>query len=126
MLNNNWNFNKQRGLTFISWVVVLVFLGFVGLISLKMIPAYLEHYSIKSSLHSLAETPKISKYSKLKIKDLLLRRFQMNSIKRVMANDLVIEKQSREMTLTLDYEIRVKIIGNVDVVMHFIDEVVVQ
>ena len=39
-------FNRQKGMTMLSWLVVLAILVFFILIGIKMVPTYLENYSI--------------------------------------------------------------------------------
>ena len=45
--------HKQRGMTMIGWVVLLVFIGLIALVSLKLIPAYMEFYTILQSAESV-------------------------------------------------------------------------
>ena len=39
--------NKPRGMTLMSFVIVLVVLGFFALIIMKLFPMYSEYYSLK-------------------------------------------------------------------------------
>ena len=39
---------RQNGMTMLSWLVVLGILVFFMLIGIKMVPTYLENYSIKT------------------------------------------------------------------------------
>jgi Tfp pilus assembly protein PilE len=45
--------NRQKGMTAIGWLIVLALIGFFVLLTLKMLPSYLEYYKIVSTLDSL-------------------------------------------------------------------------
>ena len=44
---------KQRGMTMLSWLVVIAIAVFFMLIGIKMVPTYLENYSIRQVLTNM-------------------------------------------------------------------------
>ncbi len=44
---------RQNGMTAIGWLIVLALIGFFVLLTLRMLPSYLEYYKIVSSLDSM-------------------------------------------------------------------------
>ena len=47
--------DRQQGMTFIGWVLMLMIFGFFVLLALKLIPTYLEYFRVVKQLSSLEE-----------------------------------------------------------------------
>ena len=47
--------SKQRGLTMISWIVVIIFLLFQGVIAMNVLPVYMTDSSVKSIMKELPD-----------------------------------------------------------------------
>ena len=110
---------KNRGAGLIGWIVILCFIGALGLLGLRLFPAYFESLVVGSALSSLAKDP-ISGYgARSTLVEYLARRFQVNNVKNVNAKDLKIEKKEGQGYFILDYEVRVHAIWNIDCVMVF-------
>lgn len=108
----------QRGMTLIGFLFLLAAALFVAYIGMKLVPIYLNHYSVVSSMKSLAEEPGISDYSEGRIRDLLSRRFETSYVKHVSARDIEIVRNSG-MEIVASYEVRQHLIGNLDAVVVF-------
>ena len=115
--------NKQQGLTFISWLVVLVMVGVFILVGIKITPVYLEHFAVKKTLESLQQEPLISRKSLREIRTMLMRRMDMNSIYDVKKEEVIIKRSGGVTTITVAYEKRRNIMGNLSLVMTFEDSV---
>lgn len=120
---NNTAFRRQTGLTMVSWLVIITIAMFFFLIGVKMVPTYLEHYSIKQVLHGLEDDRTLRKVSRAELKRIVLKRFKINSVYNFNPKDLVIAKSKKGLNLTVTYEVRKPVIGNVAVVMAFSDQV---
>ena len=53
----NSNPQRQQGVTFIGWIVILAIVGFFVLLGLRLGPVYLENFSVKQALASLENDP---------------------------------------------------------------------
>jgi len=109
---------SQRGLTLIGFLIVLAIVLFVTFIGMKMVPAYLNHYELVSSMKSLAQEPGVANMSERRLRDLLTRKFIINYVEHVDVSDIELQRSST-LSLVADYEVRVDLIGNVDAVMSF-------
>ena len=49
--------SRQRGLSLIGWVVVLIILAVFGTAAFRMVPAYMEYNTIRSAINSVASVP---------------------------------------------------------------------
>ena len=111
--------SDQRGLTAISWIVILAALGVVVILTLRLVPNYLEYYKVAQVLESLNNEPGLTDKSKAEILKLIERRFDVNDVRNVTRDDVVIDKDEGGVTISIDYEVRTHALGNVDVVTVF-------
>jgi hypothetical protein len=114
---------RQQGLTFISWLVILVVVGFFVLIALKVTPVYMEHFSVKAALESLKNEPLISRKPVSEIRKMLNRRLDMNSIYSLTKDQILIDRRGGVTTVRIKYEERRNIVGNMSLVMSFDDSI---
>jgi hypothetical protein len=114
---------RQNGMTGLGWLTVLALIGFFSLLTIKLVPIYLEHYSIKTILLSLKEEPLITKKSPQEIRTLLKRRLKVNGVYDLDKNAITIKKSTGVLKVDITYEIRKNMAGNIDVLVHFSDNV---
>jgi Domain of unknown function (DUF4845) len=111
----------QRGMTLIGWVVVLMLIGFFALLAMRLIPVYLENYTVKSTLKSLENEPEITKKSPYEIRRLIDNRLYINYINTVDAKQFSIVQKGGRTTVSVEYEVERPFIGNVYLLMKFHD-----
>lgn len=114
---------RQNGMTAIGWLIVLGLIGFFVLLTLRMLPSYLEYYKIVSSLDSLVNETGLD--SPAAIRRLLDRRFNISYVDVIQPTDVIIKPVGSNFQVIADYESRKHIFANVDVVMSFYKEVMV-
>lgn len=114
---------RQRGLTFISWLVILIVLGFFIMVALKITPVYLEHYAVKQSLESLKNEPFIGRKSVVDIRKMLMNRLDMNNVRHLKKDQISISRAGGVTTIAINYEERRPVIGNLSLVMTFGDSI---
>jgi hypothetical protein len=110
---------KQRGMTGIGWLLVLFLIGFFTLLTFKLVPSYLENYTIKSVLSSLEEEPLITTKSAHDVERMIMARLNTNGVREVKSDAVKIEKKPGQMKITIAYNVQKHLLGNVDVVMKF-------
>ena len=111
---------RQSGEGLTSLLFTLIFIGCVVLIALRVVPLYIEYFQVASSLESLAEEPETSKKSLKEIKKNLLRRMRdINNVERVNDEHITISKKKGLITISVDYEARVPMVANFDLVATF-------
>lgn len=115
--------NKQQGLTLISWLVILIMVGVMIMVGLKITPVYLEHFAVKKTLQSLKNEPLISRKPVAEIRKMLFRRLDMNSIYDLTKDEVTIKRAGGVTTITIKYEERRSVVGNLSLVMDFEDKI---
>ena len=114
---NTWH--HQRGMTAIGWLLVLGLIAFFTLVTLRLVPMYLEYAKVVSTLESLPSEPGISSQSKAEIVKLIARRFDVNDIRNVDPKTVLVNKERGVLTIGFKYERREHLISNIDVVGKF-------
>lgn len=115
---------RQNGMTAIGWLIVLALIGFFVLLTLRMVPSYLEYYKVVSTLDSLEKETGLA--TPADILRLLDRRFNISYVETIQPKDVSIKALGPNFRVIADYESRKHIFGNVDVVMSFYKEVTVR
>ncbi len=115
--------SRQSGMTLIGFLLMFMLIGFFTLLTLKLVPIYLEHYKIVSSLEALKSDPDLATRPKEEILKTLEKRWDINMVNRVTAQDVKITKQGGRLTVQIAYEAVEHIMGNVDVLVTFDDSI---
>ncbi len=118
---------QQRGLSITGWIFVIAVTLFFALLGMKMIPSYLQYYSIVQVLESISQDPTLKQASPGELRNIFNRRIDINGVYDFPKKGLKIDQSKGEGTVMIvDYEVREPMAGNVDVVMHFHKEVKVK
>lgn len=114
---NRWH--RQNGMTAIGWMLMLGLIAFFTLITLRLVPLYLEYAKVVTSLESLKDEPGITRKTKPEIFRMLQKRFDVNDVETVSAKQVKIKKDKGILTVSIDYERREHLISNIDIVATF-------
>ncbi len=114
---NRWH--RQKGMTAIGWLLVLGLIAFFTLITLRLLPLYLEYAKVAAALESLENEPGITRKTRAEIVKMVQKRFDVNDVMNVSPKELKISKDKGVMTVSIDYERRENLISNIDVVAKF-------
>jgi hypothetical protein len=118
---------RQTGLTFISLLLLLMMLGFFALLALRLGPVYLENYTIRSVLQGIKQQPGLDEQSPQAIRAMIAKRLYVNEVRRFDNQQgreyLTIKRHDNYLTVSIDYEVRQHILGNVDAMVSFSDSV---
>ncbi len=116
--------SRQKGMTLIGFAVIFVVVGFFLLLGLKLVPVYLDHMKVKSSLDGLKSESGLAEKSASEIKKMLQKRWDINSISDMTAEDAVyIEKKNGILTIEVVYEVEKPVLGNMYALMKFDDSI---
>ena len=111
--------SQQRGLTMISWIVVIVFLLFQAVIAMNVIPVYITDSSVKNIMQSLPTDVNARDASTKELKGLVSKRLSINNVYTVKPEHIKVKKGRGENIVTIEYEPRGKLIGNLEYIVLF-------
>ena len=115
------NPKQQAGLSLLPVFFGLLITGLVVILGFKIVPLYMEHYGVASSLKSLEQEAGMRQKSTSELMTILKKRLDINDVRRVSREDITIKKQPRETTVRVAYEVQVPLVGNVDLLVIFDD-----
>lgn len=113
----------HQGYTLISLIFMLGIFGFFVLLAMKVGPIYLDHSKVKSALAAIEELRNVETLSESEIKSSLDKRFNMNYVSDLKAQDVKVTKRGSYLKVEANYEVEQKIIGNASVLVKFDDVV---
>lgn len=109
----------QRGLTFISLVLLLGLIAFFVMLVLKIAPIYFNHSKVVNALEAVENSTDIANQSRQEIISSLQKRFDMNYVDYVTMDDVHIQAQPGYVKVDIDYERVEHIVGNLSVLVEF-------
>ncbi|WP_439133856.1 DUF4845 domain-containing protein [Pseudomaricurvus sp.] len=110
----------QKGMSATGWLIILLVVGFTLLCLFRMVPAYVDNRYIQEGLLDLSEQgDKIEEMSPNEIRRQVGRFFQMNNVRSQSSKSIEVERLQEKTLVHMNYEVRVPIIYNIDVVMTF-------
>lgn len=110
--------NKQRGVTFIGFVMLLAIVGFFAYAAMRLVPIYTEYYAVTSAMRAVAAENGAAEMQPGDIRNMLLKRFDVSYVSSVRPNDIRISRD-RNPSITIAYEVRKPFISNIDIVVSF-------
>ena len=112
---------QQRGMTLLSFIVVLAVVGFAAYIGMKLFSMYSEYYSVRQALKGLQAEPGIAKQDPAKIKNLFFRRLNISYSENVKPEHVTLQRRQDGpgWDMEVNYEVRKELVGNLDVVGKF-------
>ncbi|MEQ8857825.1 MAG: DUF4845 domain-containing protein [Pseudomonadales bacterium] len=110
---------RQRGLSAIGSLLVLILIVGGVLVTLKLVPHYIDFYTVQSVIEGLPAND-VRTMSRQSLNDMLKKRMKINNLRDFEIRDIISVDRSREGTvLEVKYERREHLLFNVDVVMSF-------
>ncbi|HEV8444979.1 MAG TPA: DUF4845 domain-containing protein [Steroidobacteraceae bacterium] len=117
---------RQRGVTMIGWIFLLVPLAIVGYAALRAGPEYFMYYKVVNAMEKTASGLKGDETLNPKsIRDSLDKRFDTGYVDAIDVKDVGVTKGEHGWQMTADYEKTVPVVGNLYLLMQFKKTVVI-
>jgi Tfp pilus assembly protein PilE len=108
---------RQRGLSMIGFLFVAAVLMIVALLAFRMIPAYIEYYTIQKALeNALADT---NDPSLANVRKAMERRLNADYADAVSARDVAVNKNGNTITASVSWEKKLPLVQNVSLLLEF-------
>lgn len=111
--------HDQRGMTAIGWMLVLGLIAFFTLITLRLVPLYIEFGKVASVLEALPNESGIQGMPRSEIITIVTKRFDVNDVRNVDPKLVKVSKEKGKTVISIAYERREHLVSNVDVVASF-------
>jgi len=83
------------------------------------VPVYIEALSVGDAINSLKKEPEIKEKSRDEIYKMIQKRLEVNNITSVEKEDIDIQKTVNDVKVTIDYQAKVPLFGNVALAFSF-------
>ena len=110
---------KQRGITMLSFVMVLIVIVIFAVIAMNLFPVYSEGFSVHSAMKSVANEPNAANIQLPAAQKSLQRHFDIDYVDSVKGKDAKIERDKSGNILVMNYEVRKHLFYNIDFVAMF-------
>jgi hypothetical protein len=117
--------HRQTGLSFIGFVFIVSFLGILFVAGLRLIPLYMESFTVSSAMENVSKQPTIAQMTTADIRRGMMRHFEINDVNRFtdanLKEYLTVERgeDGKKRILKMAYEARGPLVYNLDVVLKF-------
>jgi len=103
-LTNGGRVGKQRGITVIGMLLLIIVIAFVALIAMKVVPMYIQLFTVKSTIESIRKEPQLTQMSTTDIHNAIQKRFDIGYVDNITARDLKIRNDGGGRVLDLVYQ----------------------
>lgn len=111
--------SKQRGASFIFWLLILALVGFAITIGLRLVPIYIKAYTVKSIVGDVVNEARNTDRNPSQVWSSIERRLDINDIDDIKRENFVYAREKGVITVAIKYEARTKLVGNLDAVAKF-------
>jgi hypothetical protein len=111
--------NRQQGLSLMGLVFGAFILFFAAILGMKLLPPYLEYFSVKKALSGIDQQTRGRGASPAEVRRLFENRSAVDSIDSVKASDLEITKQGNDVVVSAAYRKEVPLFANLGVYIDF-------
>lgn len=111
---------KQRGMTFIGWVIVLAIIGIFALTIIRLAPVYLEHMKISSALDGTRDAFNGQGDTDVRdVRSAIAKRFNIEGVNIIKAADVKINNSEGGIVARATYSQEVPFVANVSFKVDF-------
>lgn len=111
---------NQKGFTFWSLSMTFIAAGFVAVIGMKLIPAYLEFFSVKKALATLKKDPNFNQMNKGDLQLAYSKTARIDNIRAVAPDDLDVSKdESGATVVSVEYQVKIPMVYNITALLDF-------
>jgi hypothetical protein len=112
--------SRQRGVTFIGWIFLLLPMALVLYAGIRLTPVYLNYMKVAKALEGVSqEFAGDTAVSQRDIRIALERRFVVDSIDDPTARDIAIRREGEAWVVEADYEAIAPLFANASILLQF-------
>ena len=116
------NSAKQRGMSLTGWLVILILAGFFASIGFKILPHYMDNRALDKMIMAVDRNAGGASgvHNAGEFYSYASKNMQVNNIRNLAARDIMdVRVEGPDLFVHLKYEVREKILKNIDLVVSF-------
>lgn len=101
--------------------ILLMLLGAVAVLTLavKLIPAYIDNWTLDKALERVAEDREVRNLSNREIGERIQKQLNIEGLTKFDMNKVRIQREQGRLQISAEYEVRTPIVHNIDAVISF-------
>lgn len=111
--------HKQRGVSMLGFMFIAVAVIIIAMLAMKLVPAYIEFFSVKKILNSMGQDAETKSMSNIEIRNSFSKRANVGYVTVVKPEDLTIDRSGGNMVISTEYEYRTPLVANISLVVDF-------
>jgi len=118
--------SKQKGITLVGFLVMLMVVGFFAFMAMKLVPAYTEYMGVTKAMEQMVTTSAGKAPEQVRADLIRKLDFQYVSDDTITPQDITITRSGNAAQLSVSYDKRIPFMYNIDFLVHFEKSVVMQ
>ncbi|MEK7771403.1 MAG: DUF4845 domain-containing protein [Pseudomonadota bacterium] len=110
---------KQKGISLSSLLIWSLILVLGAIFGMKLVPAYIEHATIKNHLTAIVQDTNLQNADPNQIRLTFNKRAQVDNIKTISGQDIKIKRESGRTILSTKYTTKIPLASNVSLSIDF-------
>jgi hypothetical protein len=113
---------RQRGVTFIGWLILLIPVAILGYMGIRLVPIYLNYMRVAHSVEQTASEMKVDDVATLTpllIRATLSKHFDIESISFPDVKDVTVTRDGTGWIIEAKFEDTAPLFGNISMVVDF-------
>ncbi len=110
---------KQKGMGFLGTLLIIVAAIILLITGMRVAPAYIEYFAIKSILRSLASSAEVQGGNPKEIRNAFDKRASIDNVSSVKGEDLEINKGGNGTEVNAAYTFKSPLVANISIVIDF-------
>jgi Tfp pilus assembly protein PilE len=109
---------KQRGVSLTGLIITLAVLGFLAVMAAKLLPAYIEYFSVKKIFAAMVQNGD-TKGTVPEIRRAYDTRNAIESVKSVQGQDIEVTREGGDTVLTASWSVKIGLVANISACIDF-------
>lgn len=118
--------SRQRGMTTLGLMILVVFIGLFAFAAIQLTPAYLNYIKVAGVLDGVHEEFDGQGPTAAAIRRSISRRFEVESVSAITERDIKVTQTDGGFLLTAQYDHTTPFIANLSFMVHFDKEVMIR
>ncbi len=115
--------SQQRGFSKLGLLCMLVVLVSSLTFALKVLPVYIDHNFVRGVAETIVESGRASSMTQVEIREEIAGSMRVNNIRDFELDAITSSRASGTTAININYERRIPIAGNIDVILSFNDQI---
>ena len=113
-------YKGQVGASFLNAMTFLLVVGTIIALGTRLMPLYVDHNTMSTLLDKMAAENGMASKSNRQLLASFKKRLKLNNIRKFdIENNVIIERSPERTDMKLDYEVRLPLVYNVDLIASF-------